>query len=91
MDDKYIDSIFLNALNMLFTSIINGFKEYKKYIYVNIAGSLFGLVFTLILIYTLHLKGALISAVTFQSVLFFITLYIYISFTFSKKQSHFSQ
>lgn len=69
-------TLFLYSLNMLLTSIINGFKDYKTYIYVNIAGSVFGLVFTVILVFTMGLKGAMISAVTFQSVLFFVTLYI---------------
>lgn len=69
-------TLFLYALNMLFTSIINGFKEYRRYVNVNIAGSIFGLFFTLGLIFLLHLKGALISAVTSQSILFFITIYI---------------
>ena len=67
-------TILFYALNMGLASIINGFKEFKRYVKINIAGSLFGLVFTLSLVFTWQLKGALISAVTFQSIMFFISL-----------------
>lgn len=67
-------TILFYALNMGLASIINGFKEFKRYVKINIAGSLFGLAFTLYLVFTWQLKGALISAVTFQSIMFFISL-----------------
>ena len=67
-------TILFYALNMGLASVINGFKEFKRYVKINIAGSLFGLVFTLSLVFTWQLKGALISAVTFQSIMFFISL-----------------
>lgn len=67
-------TILFYALNMGLSSVINGFKEFKRYVKINIAGSLFGLVFTLSLVFTWQLKGALISAVTFQSIMFFISL-----------------
>lgn len=69
-------TVFLYALNMMLTSVLNGYKEFKKYVSVNIVGSLFGLLFTLGFILTLGLRGALISAVTFQSVMFFVTLWM---------------
>jgi len=69
-------ALFLYSLNMLLSSILNGFKEFKRYVSVNIAGSILGLIFTLIFVYTLGLKGALISAVTFQSIMFFVTLWM---------------
>lgn len=69
-------TILFYALNMGLASIINGFKEFKRYVKINIAGSLFGLVFTLSLVFTWQLKGALISAVTFQSIMFFISLWM---------------
>ena len=67
-------TILLYALNMGLTSIINGFKAFKQYVKVNIAGSIIGLVFTLSLVLLWELKGALISAVTFQSIMLFISL-----------------
>ncbi len=69
-------TVLLYALNMLLTSIINGFKEFKLYVKVNIANSILGLVFTLTFVLTLGLKGALISAVTYQSVMLFVTLWM---------------
>lgn len=69
-------TIFLYALNMLLSSILDGYKEFKKYVAVNIVGSIVGLVFTLAFVFLFGLKGALISAVTFQSVMFFISLWM---------------
>ena len=69
-------TILLYALNMGLTSVINGFKEFQKYVKVNIAGSIIGLAFTLSLVWLWELKGALISAVTFQSIMLFISLWM---------------
>ena len=67
-------TIFLFALNMVLISILNGQKEIKKYVLVNIAGSIFSLVFTSVLIMQLNLIGALYAMVLNQSVMFFVTL-----------------
>ncbi|HMG66507.1 MAG TPA: O-antigen translocase [Chitinophagaceae bacterium] len=69
-------TIFLYALNALLTAVINGFKEYKKYVIANIAGSLVGMVFAIVLSVRYGIYGALISTVTFQSIVFFITLWL---------------
>ena len=69
-------TILFYALNMALASAINGFKEFKRYVQINIIGSLFGLAFTLGLVFFWQLKGALISAVTFQSVMLFISLWM---------------
>lgn len=67
-------TIFLFALNTVMMSILNGQKEIRKYILVNIASSLFSLIFTSFLIMQLNLIGALYAIVVNQSVVFFITL-----------------
>lgn len=67
-------TIFLFALNMVLVSILNGQKEIKKYVLVNIASSLFSLLITTILIMQLNLMGALYALVVNQSVIFFVTL-----------------
>ncbi len=67
-------TILLYALNALLTAVINGFKEYKKYVIANIVGSLVGMLFAVILSIRYGIMGALISTVTFQSIVFFITL-----------------
>lgn len=69
-------TILLYTLNSLLISILNGFKEFKKYVVINISGTIIGLCFTIILVLLWDLNGALISAVTYQSVVFFITLFL---------------
>ena len=67
-------TIILYALNDLLISIINGFREFRKYVIVNITGSVVGLIFTVILSYTFGIYGALISFVTYQSIVVIVTL-----------------
>jgi O-antigen/teichoic acid export membrane protein len=67
-------TILLYALNALLTAVINGFKEYKKFVIANIIGSLVGMLFAIILSIRYGVYGALIATVTFQSIVFFITL-----------------
>ncbi|MES1198312.1 MAG: O-antigen translocase [Chitinophagaceae bacterium] len=69
-------TILFYALNILLLSVINGFKEFRKYVTINIVTSVTGLIFSIVLALTFGVYGALISAVTFQSVVFIITLYI---------------
>jgi len=67
-------TIFLFALNTILMSILNGQKEIKKYVMVNIASSIFSLFFTSFLIMQLNIIGALYALVINQSVIFFVTL-----------------
>lgn len=69
-------TLLLYSSNILLVSILNGYKEFKKYVSINILGTLFGLIFNIGLVVLYGLPGALISAVTFQSVVFFITLWM---------------
>lgn len=69
-------TVLFYAFNSLLNSILNGFKEFKKYVRINIAGSIIGLAFTLTLVWRWGLQGALISAVTFQSVMLFVTFWM---------------
>lgn len=68
-------TIVLYTLNMLFISILNGYKQFRKYVVVNISGTVIGLLFSVVLVLSLGLSGALINAVTFQSVVFLVTLW----------------
>ena len=56
--------------------VLNGYKQFKKYVEINVAGTLFGLVYSVCLVYFWGLPGALINAVTFQSIVFFATLWM---------------
>jgi PST family polysaccharide transporter len=67
-------TVILYAFNTLLISVINGFKEFRKYVVANIFGSLIGLLFTIVLALNFGIYGALISAVTFQSVVFLFTI-----------------
>lgn len=69
-------TIFLYAINNLLLSILNGFKKFKIYVTVNIANSIIGLIFYLLLVYFWELDGALISVVTYQSIMLLISLWM---------------
>lgn len=64
----YIGNIFLIAT-------INGFGAYKKVIYINIVGSLIGLIASVLLIWKLNTEGALLSIIVTPSVLFLVSFF----------------
>lgn len=68
-------TILFYSLNTLLLAILNGLKEVKTFINVNIVQSLCGLIFTTILIIFLGVEGALIALVTNQSVIFLYILW----------------
>lgn len=67
-------TIILYALNAYLVAVLNGFREFKKYVRANIAGSIIGLSFSIALAWSFGIPGALIAAVTYQSVVFIVTL-----------------
>ncbi|MDO4319718.1 MAG: O-antigen translocase [Bacteroidales bacterium] len=67
-------TLLLYSVNNLLLSIINGYKEFRKFVAVNIANSIVGLLFTVLLVFTWQLRGALIATVTYQSVVLFVTV-----------------
>ncbi len=67
-------TIIFYALNALLLAILNGFKEYKLFVKINIISSVTSLLFSVGMALAFGLMGALISAVTFQSVVFLVTL-----------------
>lgn len=69
-------TILLYSLNMTMLSIVNGFKEFKSYVNINIVNSIIGLIFTIIAVYFFGLRGGLVAAVSYQSFVFFVTIYI---------------
>jgi PST family polysaccharide transporter len=69
-------TILFYALNNLLMSILNGYKEFKRFVKINIISSVCGLAFTVLLVSFWQLQGSLISAVTFQSVMLFVTLWM---------------
>jgi len=76
-------------------SVVNGFQEYKKVIYIQIISSAIALVFSLFLIYYFSTFGALISLVFAPVFVFFVCLFylknhISISDVFSFQNFNFS-
>lgn len=67
--------LFFN-FNTLFLAILNGKKEILKLVIANIIGSLFSLIITGILAIQYHLYGALIALSIYQSIAFFVTLFL---------------
>lgn len=87
-------TVILYGLNTLLISVINGFKEFKKYVIANILGSIIGLVFTIVLAYNFGIYGALIAAVTYQSIVFILTLLLVLNTKWFKPREiirHFSK
>lgn len=67
-------TILFYGLNNLLVSIVNGYKQFNKYVKVNIVSSIFGVAFTVMLVLLWGLPGALISAVTFQSLMIVVSV-----------------
>ena len=69
-------TIVLFVVNNLLLSILNGLKEIKTWVMINIIQSIFSLIFTTLLIVWLGLDGALIALVTNQSVILLVVLWM---------------
>jgi len=69
-------TIVLFVINNLLLSILNGLKEIRTWVIINIIQSIYSLIFTTLLIVFLGLDGALIALVTNQSVIFLIVLWM---------------
>jgi polysaccharide biosynthesis protein len=67
--------LFFN-LNAFFIAILNGKKEVIRLVIANIVGSLFALVITVLLAIQYQLYGALVSLSIYQSLAFFVTLFL---------------
>ncbi len=71
-------ALFLTLFNFnsLFLAILNGKKEILKLVIANITGSIFSLILTSILAVKYSLYGALIALSIYQSLAFFVTLFL---------------
>lgn len=95
--DKYANiflllgfTIIFAALNIFLLSVLNGHKEVKKYVSVNIISSCMGLVLTLILTYYFSIIGALYSLIINQSLAVFISFLFVIKTKWATWQLFFS-
>lgn len=69
-------TLILFVWNNLLLSIINGFKETRTWVSINIIQSLLLLFYTSLLVYLFGVDGALISLVTSQAIVFFVTMWM---------------
>lgn len=69
-------TVVFYAINNLLISVVNGVKQFRLFTYINIANSIVGLLFSVVFVMICGLKGALISVVTFQSVVLIVTLFL---------------
>jgi O-antigen/teichoic acid export membrane protein len=67
-------TLILFTFNALFASILNGFKEFRRLIAINISTSLFGLAITIAMVLRYGLLGAFLGLVLSTSVVFFLAL-----------------
>lgn len=68
--------LVLFNLNAFFLAILNGKKEVLKLVVANIAGSILSLLVTGFLAVQYHLYGALVALSIYQSIAFFVTLFL---------------
>jgi len=69
-------TLVLLVFNFLLLAILNGRKEIHLYVIANIAGSVFALAVTTTMAMLFGLYGALVSLAIYQSLAFFVTLWI---------------
>ena len=69
-------TLVLFTFNTLLLAILNGKKEILRYVIANSVGSVFALVVTSIMAIKLGLYGALVALAIYQSIAFFVTLFI---------------
>ncbi|NWD44366.1 MULTISPECIES: O-antigen translocase [Pseudomonas] len=69
-------TLVLFILNTLLLAVLNGKKEIPRYVISNIAGSLFALVVTTYMAIMWGLYGALVALAVYQSLSFFVTLFL---------------
>lgn len=83
-------TILLSATNTFLLSVLNGHKDIKKIISVNIISSCAGLILTLILSYYFSVEGALYSLIINQSFIVFISLFFVVNAKWSNWELFFS-
>lgn len=64
------------ALNTYFLSVLNGFKQFKKFNLINIILNIISLLFSLLLSFYFDVYGILLSVIVSQSFLFFLTMFL---------------
>ncbi len=79
-------TLFLFTLNGFLISVLNGYKEFKKIIYVNVASSVVGLAITIILVIQFGIYGALLGTILSTTLIAFVTMGLVGRSSWFKKQ-----
>ena len=69
-------TVLFYALNTLLLAIVNGQKNFKLFVRINLINSVVGLSFSVMLSLWFGVIGALVSVVSYQSLVFIITLFL---------------
>lgn len=69
-------TLVLFALNNFFLAILNGRKEVVRYVACSIAGSVFSLIVTFVLVVKFGIYGAFVALATYQSMTFVVTVFM---------------
>ena len=69
-------TLILFGFNSLIAAIVNGFKQFKLFVIINICTSIVSLIFTSIFSYFFGVQGALLSFVLSPAIVFFISWYL---------------
>jgi PST family polysaccharide transporter len=69
-------TLIFYAANTLLLAVINGYKQFNLYVKASIVSSIVGLILSLLLVIPFGVNGALLNAVTSQSLVFFIVLFL---------------
>jgi PST family polysaccharide transporter len=70
-------TLFCHAIFMLFSSVLNGLREYRKYNQLAIVASMLGLITTYLFIRYYGIRGGMISLVLYQAFVFVAVLIFY--------------
>lgn len=65
------------SFNSIFSAILNGLQEIRKFTIINIFSSLIGVTITVIFAYTLGLEGVLVASIATAFIIFFINIYFF--------------
>ena len=65
------------SFNSIFSAILNGLQEIRKFTIINIFSSLIGVAITVIFAYTLGLEGVLVASIATAFIIFFINIYFF--------------
>ncbi len=84
-------TLFLFTLNGFLISVLNGYKDFKKIISVNLTSSVVGLAITIILVIQLGIYGALLGTILSTTLIAFVTMSLVRRSSWFKRQHFLSK